>query len=361
MGARGPPARRLLALLALRILGVVLAGGLLLTVLIGFRRRRITRLNLIISGTMAVAIALLATVPALFDPLFETFSFRRGGGQRLLAVLLFANVVLLLLILRNTSETDLVRRDFKLFMEWMGTQSFDWSQAEGLPAGERVVVVLPAYNEAENVGEVIRDMPEKLNGHPVVALVIDDASEDETSRVARQAGALVARLPIRRGGGQALRVGYEIALKLGAVVVASIDADGQHVPEELPRVVDPVLRDEADMVQGSRVLGSFEKESHIRHLGVLVFSALVSVLTGTRLTDVSNAYRATRAEMLQKFILEQDQFWTSEIIIEALRHRARIKEVPITVRARRRGQTKKPRPLKYGWSFTKVIVKTWLR
>jgi hypothetical protein len=348
-------------MIALRILGGIFALVLLVSAGVRYRRRRITRLNLIISSALGIVGLLLAAVPVVFDPLFELFNFQRGGGRRLLAVLLFGNVALLLLILRNQTETDVVRRDFQLLMEWMGTQSLPQDQLEGLPAGDKVVVVLPAHNEAPNVASVIRAMPEKIEGHPVVPLVVDDASEDDTARVARQAGALVAKLPIRRGGGQALRVGYELALQVDAVVVASLDADGQHDPEELPSVVGPILRDEADMVQGSRVKGRYEKESRVRHLGVLVFSKLVSLMTGVRLTDVSNGYRATSTETLRQLILEQDQFWTSEIIIEALRHRARIQEVPITVRARASGETKKPRPFKYGWSFLKVIVKTWLR
>lgn len=346
---------------ALRILGIVFSTILVVSATVRYRRRRITRLNLLISWTIAAAVGLLAGWPSLFDPLFRLFDFQRGGGQRLLAVLLFGNFILLLLILRNMSETDEVRRDFKVLMEWMGRQTFADEEIAALPAGDRVVVVLPAYNEAENVGGVLEAMPEKIEGHPVVSLVVDDASDDDTARVAKEHGALVARLPIRRGGGQALRVGYELALDLGAVVIASLDADGQHLPSELPDVVGPVLRGEADMVQGSRMLGSYQKESRIRHLGVLFFSGLVSLMTGTRLTDVSNGYRATRVETLRGFMLEQDQFWTSEIIIEALRHKAKIVEVPITVLARKSGQTKKPRPLKYGWQFMKVIVKTWLR
>jgi hypothetical protein len=347
--------------IALRILGGLFAAGLLISAVVRYRRRRITRLNLIISSTLGVIGLLLAVVPALFDPLFDLFNFREGGGRRLLAVLLFGNIVLLLLILRNQTETDVVRRDFQLLMEWMGTQTLDLREAEGLPAGERIVVALPAYNEAPNIRAVLRAMPEKIEGHPVIPLVVDDASTDGTAEAARAEGALVARLPIRRGGGQALRVGYELALQLDAVIVASLDADGQHDPEELARVVKPILDGEADMVQGSRVLGRYEQESRVRHLGVLVLSRLVSVMTGTRITDVSNGYRATRTDLMRKLVLEQDQFWTSEVIIEALRHRARIKEVPITVRARASGKTKKPAPFKYGWSFLKVIVKTWLR
>jgi hypothetical protein len=349
--------------IAVRILGGIFAAFLLVSAIVRFRRRRITRLNLLISCTLAVATLVLAVTPGFFDPLYDLFNFQRGGENRgaLLAVLLFGNIVLLLLILRNQSETDLVRRDFQLLMEWMGTNSLGKEALDGLPAGERVVVVLPAHNEAANVGAVLAQMPEKVNGHPVVPLVVDDASDDGTAEVAEKAGARVARLPIRRGGGQAVRVGYELALKLDAAVVASLDADGQHDPGELNQLVDPILRGEFDMVQGSRVLGRYEKESHIRHLGVLVLSRLVSMMTGTRVTDVSNGYRAIRVETLRRLILQQDQFWTSEIIIEALRQRARIKEVPITVRARASGVTKKPPPFKYGWQFFKVIVKTWLR
>jgi hypothetical protein len=348
-------------LIALRILGGLFAAALFASAVVRFRRRRITRLNLIISCGLAIVGGLLASLPSLFDPLFNLFNFQRGGGQRLLAVLLFGNVVLLVLILRNTSETDVVRRDFQLLMEWMGTHSLPREQLDGLPAGERVVIVLPAHNEAANVASVLEAMPEKIDGHPVVSLVVDDASEDRTADAAREAGALVASLPIRRGGGQAVRVGYGLGLQLDAAVVASLDADGQHDPGELPLLVEPILRGEADMVQGSRILGTFEKESRVRYLGVLILSRLVSVMTGTRVTDVSNGYRAIRADTLRQLILQEDQFWTSEVVIEALRQRARIREVPITVRARASGATKKPKPFKYGWNFLKVIVKTWLR
>jgi glycosyltransferase involved in cell wall biosynthesis len=306
-------------------------------------------------------VGLLAAWPDLFNPIFRLFSFQRGGGQRLLGVVLIANLILLGLVLRNLGQSDLVSRDMRLLIEALGMQSFDEAQAANLPDGDRIVVVLPAHNEAQNVGAVVRAMPKHVAGLPVVTLVIDDASTDETSRVAEEAGALVARLPVRRGGGLALRVGYEIALKLGGVVIASLDADGQHLPEELPTVVAPILQGEADMVQGSRILGAFEKESHLRHVGIRFFSKLVSLMTGVRVTDVSNGYRASRMETLRRLVLQQDQFWTSEILIEGLRQHARIVEVPVTVRARLAGESKKPKNLKYGWNFTKAIVQTWLR
>jgi hypothetical protein len=114
-------------------------------------------------------------------------------------------------------------------------------------------------------------------------------------------------------------------------------------------------------VNGSRMLGEFERESLVRHVGVHVFARLVTLLTGQRITDPSSGYRAARAELLQHLVLREDQFWTSEILIEALRHRARVVEVPITIAARAGGRSKKPRSIRYGWNFSKVILHTWLR
>jgi hypothetical protein len=348
-------------MLALRIAGALVAVAMSALALARYRRRQISRLNLIITWVIALAVVVLAADPNLFNPIFEVFNFRPGSGQRLTAVLLVAVVVLFLLILRLESQADTNERSIRLLVESLGQAAFDWDRAAKLPPGKRIVVVSPAYNEAENVGAVIEAMPREIDGYHVVPIVIDDHSEDGTAEAARAAGALVARLPIRRGGGLALRVGYDIALKLGADIVVSIDADGQHQPEELPSLVRPILEGRADHVNGSRMLGAFERESLIRHVGVHFFSWLVTLLTGQRVTDISSGYRATRAETLRRLILEQDQFWTSEVTIEALRQHARVVEVPVTFLTRRGGESKKPKSLRYGWNFSKAIVKTWLR
>jgi glycosyltransferase involved in cell wall biosynthesis len=249
----------------------------------------------------------------------------------------------------------------RLLVEGLTVNSFDWAVAKKLPKGDRVVVAMPAHNEADNIAAVLHAIPAEVEGMKVVTVVVDDASEDGTGDVAREAGALVARLPIQRGQGMAQRVGYEIGLKLGARVVVTLDSDGQHDPGEMHLLVKPILEDEADMIQGSRMLGEFEKESRLRHAGVLFFSRMVSTITGTRITDVSSGYRAIRADILKHLVLEQDQFSSSEVLVEGLRQHARIKEVPITIRARASGESKKPKNLRYGWNFSKVIIKTWLR
>jgi hypothetical protein len=346
---------------ALRIVGGIFAAAIFALALIRYRRRRISRLSLIISSLISAVLLLLAIAPGLFNPLFEVFNFQPGNGQRLTAVLLFAVGVLFVLLIRIQSEVDTSERGIRQLVESFGQSAFDWDAAADLPAGKRIVVVSPAHNEAENVAAVIEAMPPEVEGYHVVPIVIDDRSDDGTAETARAAGALVASLPIRRGGGLALRVGYDIALKLGADIVVTMDADGQHQPEELPTLVGPIIEGGADHVNGSRMIGDFEREGLIRHLGVHFFSRVVTILTGQRVTDISSGYRATRADTLRALILEQDQFWTSEVTIEALRQRARVVEVPVTFLTRRGGVSKKPKSLRYGWNFSKAIVKTWLR
>lgn len=348
-------------MLALRILGGIGAIAFLAVALVRYRRRQISRLSLFISAVIAFGIVVLAAAPSLFNPLFDLMHFKPGSNRRLIAVLLLAVAVLFALVIRMQSYVDSNERSIRLLVEAFGTERFDWDAAGVLPTGKRIVVISPAHNEAMNVGAVIHAMPEEIDGHHVVPIVIDDGSDDGTDAVARKAGALVARLPIRRGGGLALRVGYEIALKLGAEIVVSIDADGQHLPEEMPILVKPILEGQADHVNGSRMLGEFERGPLVRHAGVHFFSWLVTILAGQRITDASSGYRATSAETLRKLVLEQDQFWSSEVLIECLRHRARIVEVPVTFLTRRGGESKKPKSLRYGWNFSKAIAKTWLR
>jgi hypothetical protein len=346
---------------AIRVLGAIAAFGFFVISIRRYRRKQISRLNLFISWGIALGVILLAAEPAWFNPVFDVVNFREGNNRRLIGVLIVAVAVLFGLLLRVQSSADTNERAIRLLVEALGQREFDWDRAASFPTGHRLVTVSPAFNEAENVAAVIHAIPEKVEGYHVIPLVVSDGSEDRTAEVAREAGALVAELPIRRGGGLALRVGYDIALKLDADIVVTLDADGQHLPEELGVMIGPIVRGEADYVNGSRLLGYFEKESTIRHLGVHFFSRLVTILTGQRVTDISSGYRAAKADLLHDLVLEQDQFWTSEILIEALRHRARITEVPITILARAGGKSKKPKSLKYGWSFSKVIIQTWLR
>jgi hypothetical protein len=345
---------------AIRILAGLAAVGLFLLAVRGYDRRQISRLNLIILFVLCASVTALAVYPPLFDPLLRTFDFERGTDAVIFA-LLVAVGILFFLYLRAQTTADTTERSIRLLVEALGQERFDWDRASGLPDGPRLVTICPAFNEAENVAAVIKQIPAMIEGHHVVPVVVSDGSTDGTAAVAREAGAYVAELPIRRGGGLALRVGYEIALRLDAQLVVTLDSDGQHLPEEIPIVIGPILEGEADYVNGSRLLGSFERESLVRHLGVHVFSRIITILTGRRITDPSSGYRAARADLLERLVLKQDQFWSTEILIEALRNRARVVEVPVTFLARAGGESKKPKSFRYGWNFLKVIIQTWLR
>jgi len=121
-----------------------------------------------------------------------------------------------------------------------------------------VAIVIPAYEEEENLAELLPRIPSSVCGVHAAVLVVDDGSGDDTSAAAIDGGAVVARLAANAGGGAALRVGYELVVDAGAEIVVTMDADGQHRPEDIERLVAPVRSGRAQLAQGSRTLGHAE-------------------------------------------------------------------------------------------------------
>jgi len=243
---------------------------------------------------------------------------------------------------------------------WAGQRPLSASELSERFA-DRIAIVIPAHNEAENLGEVLPRIPAQIGGVTTAVLLVDDGSRDDTAEVALAAGVVVARLPENRGGGAALWAGYSLMLDAGARVVVTMDADGQHRPEELEQVVEPVLSGRADISQGSRILGSAEPGAFARELGIAFFNRFVRVLTGVRITDCSNGFRAMRPEMLPELDLRQPQFHAAEFLIEAVTRGFRLQEVPVTVLRRQHGTSKKPPALRYGWGFHWAIISAWSR
>jgi hypothetical protein len=224
-----------------------------------------------------------------------------------------------------------------------------------------VVVVIAALDEQDAIAGVLREIPPEACGLEVDTLVVDDGSHDRTSEVAERCGVHVARLQRNCGHGVALRVGYELARGHGARYIVTLDADGQWNPVELPGVLGPVVRGQADFVIGSRVLGSTETDDGFRQTGVHVFAALVGLLTGVRVTDTSSGFRAMRAEVTETVRQRQVQYQTSELLIGAIAQGYRIAERPIVMRRRAAGQSKKGHNVLYGLRYARVIVATWWR
>ncbi|HET6965089.1 MAG TPA: glycosyltransferase family 2 protein [Acidimicrobiales bacterium] len=229
----------------------------------------------------------------------------------------------------------------------------------GTGPGHPLCVVMAALNEAEVIGDVVRSIPPEVCGLQTECLVVDDGSTDGTAEAARQAGALVCRLGVNLGQGLALRAGYGLASSRRALYIATMDADGQFDAGELERLIAPLVAGRADMVNGSRRLGRSETTDRVRAAGVVAFGALVSVLSGTRITDPANGFRAFIPEVPQRVPLRQPQYQTSELLMGALGLGYRVVEVPVTVRPRVAGHSKKGTNLLYGYRFGRVILTTW--
>ncbi len=231
-------------------------------------------------------------------------------------------------------------------------------QATKLPP---VAIVIAAYNEEGVVGSVIEDLPGEMCGLKTAAIVVSDGSKDKTAIEAREHGALVCDVPVNRGQGAALRLGYRLAREGGATYILTTDADGQYNPAEMESVLAPVVAGEADFVTGSRKLGSQETNDPIRRLGTWVFAVTTSVLTHQRITDTSFGLRAMRAEVTGVVRLEQPQYQSSELLIGVLTHGFRVREVPATIHKRQVGQSKKGHNAIYGLHYAGVVLGTWWR
>src|SRR5580658_3350589 len=265
--------------------------------------------------------------------------------------------------------------------QWTADQATDDAAAKAFLAeyGDRaehlppVAVVIAAYNEQGVLGSVVDALPATICGLATAAVVVSDGSRDETVAEGRQHGALVADVPVNRGQGAALRLGYRLAREGGAQYIVTTDADGQYNPAEMERVLAPVVAGDADFVTGSRKLGSQETKDPVRRSGVRFFAGTISMLTGQKISDTTFGLRAMRAEVTGTVQLEQPQYQASELLIGVITHGYKVAEVPATIRRRRVGESKKGQnPLYqlhipgvnnffYGLRFARVAYSTWWR
>ncbi len=216
-----------------------------------------------------------------------------------------------------------------------------------------VVGLICAYEEEANIGAVLAAIPTEACGLPVSTLVVVDGGGDRTDKVALDAGAITFALEENLGQGYALRVGYSLAIELGAAFVVTLDADGQNDPAEIPVMLQPLVDDEADFVVASRRLGHDATSDRVRKAGVHVFSLMISLLGGTKLTDSSNGYRALRVLMLEDVAhrLTQSQYQTAELLITAMKRGWRITERPTRWLPRASGTSKKGKNYLFGLRY----------
>ncbi len=206
----------------------------------------------------------------------------------------------------------------------------------------RTLVFIPAWNEEDSVVAVIADVRERMPGADI--LVIDDGSADETAARARAAGALVASLPFNQGLGAALQTGYLHALREGYDFCAHLDADGQHPPAEVARLLEVVRTDRADLVIGSRYRdpGPAESDDYkatiSRRIGIGVFRFFLTLATRQRFTDTTSGMRAANRRVMALFSERYSpDFAEIESLQLAVREGLRVEEVPVRMLERAGG------------------------
>ncbi len=224
-----------------------------------------------------------------------------------------------------------------------------------------IFLLIPAYEEADNLIDFLPQKPANVLNKGVRVIIVDDGSKDATSTKAKELGAITLTLPQNRGGGYALKIGYAFVLALNLHFIVTLDADGQHQFVDLETLLGPLLQDEADLVLGSRRLGTTESKGLTRNLGIGVFNRLISFLVGHEVTDCSNSYRAFSGQALHKLTLVEERHHTAEFIIQAFAHRLRIVERPVHILERKHGESKKGPNLIYGWRFFRTILRAWRR
>ncbi len=204
----------------------------------------------------------------------------------------------------------------------------------------RLAVVVPAMNEEATIGELLeRVATVEVHGHELFTVIVDDGSSDRTGEIARRGGATVVRHEVNRGLGAAVRTGLRSAVEEGADLVAYLDADLEYYPEDIPRLVEPILQRRADYVLGSR----FRGESGVRGMkayrwiGNHVFTTLLILLTRRPITDGQTGMRAFSREAAANAEIVHDYNYAQVLTLDLVKKGYRLLEVPIRYRLREHG------------------------
>lgn len=232
------------------------------------------------------------------------------------------------------------------------------------PIGDfkKLVIIMPACNEEKSVGSVIKRIPTSLPLLFSTFVVIDDRTGDNTASVAKKAGAKVVDLGPNVGLANAFKAGLKEALKENADVIVIIDADGQYLPEDIPRLVTPILAGEADVVLGSRFAGRIEEMPLVKKIGNKLFTWITRKITGVLVTDSQTGFRAMTKDVAKNLEITSDYTYTQEMIIDAAYKGFRIKEKPIFFAKRRYGKSRLiPNLHTYALKVIKTIVKCYIK
>jgi len=224
----------------------------------------------------------------------------------------------------------------------------------------KLIVTIPAYNEEKTIARVIKEIPRNIAGiNEVKVLVINDGSSDDTVRIAKEAGAdYIIFNPGNQGLAYSFRRGLETALKLGADIIVNTDADFQYNQTEIPKLIQPILRREAEMVIGNRQVKQLDHMPPVKKYGNRIMSWTIRWLLKNKISDASSGFRAFSRECSLRLNIFSHHTYTHETIIQCTLQRMRITEVPVEFRKREGG---KSRLIKSLWGYITLAVSTIIR
>lgn len=343
---------------SLRIIGFFIGIiGLSLTFIL-YRIPKWKKSNFLLFSIFNISLIIIAIYPATVNVVRDVLSMENLQQGRLTALLIISNIYLFFFSFYKSVRLENYRLQFDQLVRKLGVEDFE-KQPNIAVRIKPIMVLIPAYNEADNLRTLLPKIPNKIEGIAVGILVIDDGSIDTTDKVVRHCGHLIVANRINRGQGAASRLGYDVLTKHNILVAVTMDADNQHRPEDIEKLVVPILKDESDLVIGSRILGEYEKDNWLRNMGIIVFSWIISLIIDMRVTDCSSGFKAFRIKSIGDLILTEDQFQSAEVLIEAMKKGLRIKEVPIEINKRKYGSSKKGKDWSYGLNFARAIFKSW--
>ena len=225
------------------------------------------------------------------------------------------------------------------------------------------IILIPAFNEEQRIAAVIRGIKCALPDADI--LVVNDGSRDDTAAAARQAGAIVVSHPFNMGYGVTIQTGYKYARDKGYDYLVQIDADGQHDPTCIPALLAPVVAGEVDIAIGSRFLGNSYRPPFARRAGMAIFRQIVSLVTGTFITDTTSGFQAFNRDVISFFATDIFPVDYPDADMLIMLHRAgfRMTEVPVRMFENSEGKSMHSglKPLYYMFKMLLSICVTLMR
>ena len=216
----------------------------------------------------------------------------------------------------------------------------------------KIVIGIPAYNEGKNIAGILVELKKSYQN----IIVCDDGSNDQTAKIAEELGAIVVRHEKNLGYGAGIRTIFLKAREVGADILITFDADGQHRIEDINPVMQPIKDDEADIVIGSRFLNDKSEVPKYREVGIKTITSLTNSSIGQKLSDSQSGFRAYDKKVLEKITPSETGMGVStEILIKASKNNLRIKEVPIVISYE--GETSTHNPVSHGASVILSTIK----